>query len=168
MAAIGAPTNETAARPMVQGEAGAIEEQQQAVPTGPEQRGRPANPLTIEATPQQGTVPQNSGLISEVVPGRAAMPPAALRARPSSVEEQVGVAMLGLGTLTTVGRRLALALSGFPQEGLPQEVPPRDLYAPAAPEPLSYEPVGDAVPLSSEETQAEEAAAQEMAAGQVA
>jgi len=114
----------------VQGEAGAMEEQTQGAPIGPEQRGRPANPptLTIPQMPVENA-PVNAGTIAEVVPQRSAVAHAAM-ARPSTPEESVGVALLGLPGLSTTGRRLAMHLAGFPQADMFTETPGREAFVP--------------------------------------
>ncbi len=151
MPAIEQPTNPTAQREPVHGEVAATEEQQQAAPIGPEQRGRPAKPRVELPPPGEATVPTNDGQIASVVPFRENPWPTSRTTLPASVEQQVGLAMLGLGALTTVGRRFALAMTGFPQQNVNVES-----MRQAMPQPMptvSQVPVEEARPEPEDETE---------------
>lgn len=142
MAGVEQPTNPGVSREPYSGEQAQIEEQQAGAPVGPEQRGRPANPPNL-AVPPPPAANVNRGSVSEVMPPRE-MPPVSMYARPSTIQEQVGQAILGLGTITPDARRLALALIGFGQQNVVPEVMPRRsrLMNPvmaASPEPVPEE-----------------------------
>lgn len=161
MAAIGQPTNPTAPRPPVHGEVQEIEAQESSAPTGPEQRGRPANPPTFEVETGETPLAANTGSVGEVVPPKNGAFPQSM-ARPSTREEQISVALLGLGTLSTMGRRLAYALSGFPQERVQMEVPPRNMNPQAGmPQAGGARLPEESLPATAEETAQDQAVAEE-------
>lgn len=118
--AVGQPTNATAQRRPVHGEVAATEEQMAGAPLGPEQRGRPPAPPTVEPV----DVDLAEGPTSNVVPTRPiAQTPN--NARPATREEMIASAVSGLGEVSPITRRLALGLQGIPQPGVLPEVLPR-------------------------------------------
>jgi hypothetical protein len=136
VAAEGQPTNATNPRQAVQGEAQAIQEQQQSAPIGPEQRGRPAG---IPTMPAMGPLPNNaapnSGLIGDVVPARTAVAHSR-NARPTTPLEGVGIALLGLPGASPLSRRLAMHLTGVAQPNMVTETPRRTVGNPFSTEDL--------------------------------
>ena len=123
MAGVEQPTNATAPRQETHGERAAIEEQEQAVPTGPEQRGRPAEPQDIAPAPPSAFT---RGTVSEVMPGNDT-PPVSPQARMTTRDQEIAIAILGMGAVSPITRRLAMALEGIPQQGIFSETLPRDL-----------------------------------------
>lgn len=164
MAYIGAPTNPTDQRDPVHGEVAEIEQQEAAAPTGPDQRGREPNPMNAldVATAPPPAEPQ---VMSGVTPPMGEPYPTG-RVRPTTIEEQVGMAMLGMGSLTTMGKRMAYALYGKLQEpGVQTETPPRDLWADSLlPNVSGIAPPEGAEPMTEEEEAAEQAMAAQVSA----
>jgi len=145
MGAVEQPTNPTNPRPLVQGEAGAIEEQIAGAPITPEKVApAPAPPAPVERRSAL-----TKGTSAEVVPAQE-MQFIAPVARLSSREEQIATAILGAGEVSPITRRLALSLRGIPQAGVMPEVLP-----------LSYRPT-PAVEMPEENLEPEVEAEEEV------
>lgn len=124
--AVEQPTNATDPRQPVQGEVAATEEQKAAAPIAPSPAPGPST--TPVARPQA----TNYGTVSAVMP-TGQTPPVPQSYRPTTREAQIGQAILGMGQIGPVTRRLAMALTGSLQAGVIPEVLPEYITNTASP-----------------------------------